>query len=203
MTLDSFSEIILALVCVWIFVQAFKVPNTHAGIGLAALLIGIAAVLGIVKFSSFTEASLIVSGAHKFASLVASVAAFPILAYSLANPSQPFAMRLAGAWWLTFICGGFGVAIVVLGFKPWAQIVPALCALWIGYTVLFTAQGRSTKRILGFVALLLSFAATLLIKPEMQLLGFLSKTQLLHYFLAIALFLLTQERLKQKTGNIV
>lgn len=194
MTLDSFSELVLAMVCAWIIWRSLKAPQSFAGIGLAAALIGFAALLGLVKFSSFSEASEVVSGPHRFASLVAAVGAFPILAYSLAQPASPIAMRLAGAWRMTFVLAGFSVAIVALGFKLWGQIVPAVCALWIGYTVLFTTKKRSLLLVLGWLSLLASFAVTLLIKPDAIVVGVLSKPQLLHYFLALALILLTYKK---------
>ncbi len=203
MTLDSFSEIILILACAWIAWRTFKQTDAYAGIGLAALIIGFAAFLGMVRFSSFADASALIKGPHQFASIVASVSAFPILAFSLARPKSPIAMRIAGAWWMTFVAAGFGVALVALGFKLWAQTVPAVCALWIGYSVIFTKAGRSLPRILGFLSLLLSFAATLLIKPDILIFGIFSKTQLLHYFLAIALVLLAlRECQSSKSSNL-
>ena len=194
MTLDAFSDLVLFLACGWIVWTAFKTnlktSNTRAGIGLAALLIGFAALLGTIKFSSFSEASALVKGAHQFASLVAGVGAFPILAFSLANPKSPIAQRMVGAWWFTFAVAGFGVALVVLGFKLWGQIVPAVCALWIGYTVLFKPHANRVWLIVGWVSLVASFCATLFIKPDVLVFGVLSKVQLLHYFLALGLALL-------------
>ena len=198
MTWDAFSDVVLFAVCAWIawgaLLQSKQTSPTHAGFhagfGLAAVLIGFAALLGVIKFSSFTDASALVKGAHLFASMLASVAAFPILAFSLANPRSAIATRFAGAWWLTFVLAGFGVAVVVLGFKPWAQIVPAVCALWIGYTAVLQKHPRKIMRLCGWLSLLACFAANLLISPSVLLAGVLSKVQLFHYFFALALWLL-------------
>ena len=195
MTADAFSDLVLFLVCAWLAYANFTQEEEPAGLGLTFVLIGLAAGLGVFRFSSFSGLSELVKGAHQFASLLSAVGAFPIWAFSLAYPESSLAKRLAGAWWLTFVVGGFGIAIWALGLKLWGQAIPALCGLWMVWTVLRGWRGRALWwGVAGLVCLFASFAATLLVPPQVQVMGLLTKTQLLHYLLAAALVLLTKAR---------
>jgi hypothetical protein len=156
------------------------------------VLIGLAAVLGVLRFSTWAPFNEAVRGAHQFASLVAAVGAFPLLAFSLHQPDSPLATRRAGAWWLVFVVAGAGVAAVVLGVKVWARVAPLLSCVWIGHAVLFKRAGaHRALGAAGLACLLAAFAATLLMAtPEQQLLGLFTRVQLLHYLMAVALCLL-------------
>ena len=202
MTADAFSDLVLFLVCAWLAYANFRDEQEPAGFGLTFVLIGLAAGLGILRFSSYPDISDAVKGAHQFASLVAAVGAFPIWAFSLAHPESALARRLAGAWWLTFVVGGFGVGIWTLGFKLWSQLIPALCALWMAWTVLRGWRGQALWwGVAGLACLFSSFAAALLLAPQVPVIGFVTKTQLLHYWLALALVLLNVGRIHIPKGR--
>jgi hypothetical protein len=192
MTADALSDLALALVCAWIAARCLGGARPRAGIGVAAVLIGLAAVLGVLRFSTWAPFNEAVRGAHQFASLVAAVGAFPLLAFSLHQPDSPLATRRAGAWWLVFVVAGAGVAAVVLGVKVWARVAPLLSCVWIGHAVLFKRAGaHRALGAAGLACLLAAFAATLLMAtPEQQLLGLFTRVQLLHYLMAVALCLL-------------
>lgn len=191
MTADAFSDLVLMAVCAVLAWRSLGREQPHAGIGVACVLIGAAALLGVFRFSEWDSINATVKGAHQFASLVAAVGAFPIWALSLAHPLSPITAKLAGAGWVSFVAAGLGVAVVVLGFKPWQQVVPLLCGLWIAHTVMVRWQGaRRWRGVAGVLCLFGSFAAALLIPtPTTQVLGLFNKTQLLHYLLAAALLL--------------
>jgi hypothetical protein len=99
MTADALSDLVLALVCAGIAARCLGGARSRPGIGIAAVLIGLAAVLGVLRFSTWAPFNEAVRGAHQFASLVAAVGGFPLLAFSLHQPDSPLATRLAGAWW--------------------------------------------------------------------------------------------------------
>lgn len=182
MTPDAFSDLVLALVCA---VLAHRCrADGRGGVGVACLLIGIAALLGVLRFSSWEPLATAVGGAHRFASLVAAVAGFPLLAFSLASPGSALARHAAGAWWLAFPIGGFGIAVWLLGFKAWGQLAPLLSVLAIAWVVVGRWQGRGRwTGFLGVACLSGGFAAVFLAPPDV-------KTQVLHYALALGLFVL-------------
>jgi hypothetical protein len=194
MTADALSDLVLALVCAGIAARCLGGARSRPGIGIAAVLIGLAAVLGVLRFSTWAPFNEAVRGAHQFASLVAAVGGFPLLAFSLHQPDSPLATRLAGAWWLVFVVAGAGVAAVVLGVKVWARVAPLLSCIWIGHAVFFKRAGaHRAVGGAGLAFLLAAVAATLLMaRPEQQLLGLFTRVQLLHYLMAVALWLLAR-----------
>ena len=191
LTHDSFSDLVLFAVCACLAIRYLAFPRNMAGIGIACLLIAVAAFLGVIRFSDWSPLNEQTRGPHEFASKIAAVGAFPVLAFSLAFPASPIARRVSGAWWLAFMVGGFGFAVWLLAFKPWGQIAPALSGLWMAVSVVTSYRGTSRwLGIGGLVLLFTSLAVTVLIDSSSPLLGIFSTTQLLHYFLAAGLLLL-------------
>lgn len=191
LTHDSFSDLVLFAVCSCLALRYLAFTRDRAGIGIACLLIAIAAFLGVIRFSDWNPLNKQTRGPHEFASMIAAVGAFPVLAFSLAFPDSPIARRVSGAWWLAFVVGGFGFAVWLLAFKPWGQIAPALSGFWMVASVATAYRGTSRwLGIGGLVLLFTSLAVTVLIDASSLLLGIFSPTQLLHYFLAAGLLLL-------------
>jgi hypothetical protein len=189
MTPDAFSDLVLALTCA---VLAHRCRGDgRGGVAVACLLIGIAALLGMLRFSSWEPLATAVGGAHRFASLVAAVAGFPLLAFSLASPGGALARHAGGAWWLAFAVGGFGVAAWLLGFKVWAQLAPLASVAAIAWAV--QRHGAGGRRWAGFAGVLLLCAGFAIAAGAWPTGGalpaLLSKTQALHYALAGALWL--------------
>lgn len=146
---NAASDLVLALVCGW--VVATKMAR-QPGLGLAALLIGVAAALGVLRFSGLEA----VAGAHRFASLVAACAGFPLLAWAVRWPDDPIAATAAGASRAALLAGGIGVGATVLGLAAWGQGVAAISALVIVVTVL---QRREAAGIAGASALVVALGA--------------------------------------------
>ena len=128
MTPDAFSDLVLALTCAWLARRCLAAGDGRGGVAVACLLIGLAAALGVLRFSSWEPVATAVGGAHRFAALVAAVAGFPLLAFSVASPDSALARHAGGAWWMAFAVGGFGIAAWLLGFKAWAQLAPLASA---------------------------------------------------------------------------
>lgn len=191
MTPDAFSDLVLALTCAWLARRCLAAGDGRGGVGVACLLIGLAALLGVLRFSSWEPLATAVGGAHRFAALVAAVAGFPLLAFSLASPDSALARHAGGAWWMAFAVGGFGVAAWLLGFKAWAQLAPLASAAAIAWAVVRHDQGpRRWARLLGVLLLSAGFAIAAGAWPTGGALpALLSKTQALHYALAGALWL--------------
>ena len=190
MTPDAFSDLVLAVTCFWCVRRASA--RGDGGIVIACLLIGLAATIGVLRFSSWETVAGAVGGAHRFAALVAAVAGFPLLAFSLASPRSALARHAAGAWWLAFVVGGFGIAAWLLGFKAWAQLAPLASGLAIAWAVMRHEDGPG--RWAGLLGVLLLFAGFAIAAGAWPTDGapsaLPSKTQALHYALAAALWLL-------------
>jgi hypothetical protein len=175
MNADAFSDLVLALICGLVF---FRRIRDMPGLAIPALLVGVAACFGVLRFSGVTVAL----GPHRYASLFAACAAFPLLAYALRFPDDPIARRLTAASRFAFLLGGIGVAAVVLGAGKWGDVAAALSAFAILWTMLFACN---SLRLFGALALIAGFGVTLAFAPDAHF-GFLTPVQGLHYLLCVA-----------------
>lgn len=203
MTPDSLSDLVLFGVCAVLLHRNLSSADQSAGWSLTLMLIGMAALVGALRFSTFTTLSEQVKGVHQFLSLFAAVGAFPLWAYTLAYPSSALARRFAGAWWLTFVVGGMGIGIWTLGLKLWGQAVPVLGGLWMTRTV--WKQWRGMSLILGtagLVSLFSSFTVAVVFAGQAHVIGFVTRVQLLHYLLALALLLLFMARPIESSASV-
>jgi hypothetical protein len=176
---NAASDLVLALVCLWVVVTKMA---RHPGLGLAALLIGVAATLGVLRFGGI-EALV---GAHRFASLVSACAGFPLLAWSLRWPADPIAATMKGASRFALLVGGVGVGATVLGLVLWGQAVALLSGLVIAVTAVQRRNGAGTA---GAAALLVAMAAAGVGNAAP-----FNATVVLHLGLALALLLLARSR---------
>jgi hypothetical protein len=180
MNADAVSDLVLLLVC-----AALKWRNLRSrpAIAMAVALIGLAALLGVLRYSG----AAIVWGPHRFFSLLAACAAFPLLAAALRWPDAPLAQRGTAVGRFVLVAGGVGVAMTVSGVALWSQVVPGLSAVLIVATVV---QRRSAMGIAGALLLVGSFVVAATGKPDTLYLDFFNSTQALHYLLAGGLALL-------------
>jgi hypothetical protein len=169
------SDLVLALVCGWLVVTRMA---KHPGLGLAALLIGLAATLGVVRFSGLE----MLAGPHRFASLVSAVAAFPLLAWVLRWPDDPVATSFAGASRVALFAGGIGIAVTVFGNAGWSPGVALASAVLIAVTMV---QRRSLGGMAGAAAMIIGMGAA----AARAMVPF-DATVVLHLGLAAALVLL-------------
>lgn len=181
MNADAVSDLALALVCALVFARRIR---DRPGLAIPALLVGIAACFGVLRFSGVAFAL----GPHRYASLFAACAAFPLLAYALRYPGDAVATRLAAASRLAFVLGGLGVAATVIGAARWGDAAAGLSALVILWTMLFAGD---VLRLAGAIALIAGFAVVLVVSPEARYLGFFTQVQGLHYLLCVAFVALT------------
>ena len=128
MNLDALSDLVLLLVCaaiVWFHLR--QRPALAVGAG----LIGLAACLGVLRYSGWAE----MLGPHRFASLLAACAAFPLLASGLRWPDAPLATRATAVGRFILVVGGVGIAATLAGATFWSQVVPGVSVLVIAWTV--------------------------------------------------------------------
>jgi hypothetical protein len=184
---NAVSDLVLALACAWICLRTLE---RAPGIAVAVLLIGLSAVLGVLRFSG----AGILDGPHRFASLVSAVGAFPLLAYALGWPDDTIATRASASVRFVVLVGAIGVAATVLGVEIWSKVAPATAALVILVNMLrrFSALG-----LMGALLLAASFAVAAVGTPDTVYFGLLNRVQLLHYLLAAALLALTWTPLRQ------
>ena len=180
MNADASSDLVLLLVCASI---AWRSMQARPAVAVATALIGAAALLGVLRYSGVP----LVWGPHRFASLLAACAAFPLLAAGLRWPDAPLATRYAAVGRFVVVWGGVGVALTVLGVNLWRDVVPGLSAVLIVWTVV---QQRSASGIVGALLLVGSFVVAATGKPDTLYLNFFNSTQALHYLLAAGLLAL-------------
>ena len=180
MNADALSDLVLLLVCgtiVWFH------RRERPALAVAAGLIGLAACLGVFRYSGWAE----MLGPHRFASLLAACAAFPLLAAGLRWPDAPLATRATAVGRFVLIVGGVGIALTLSNVALWRDVVPGVSALVIAWTVV---QQRNAWGMAGTLALLASFAVAATGKADSNYLGLFNNVQLMHYSLALALALL-------------
>lgn len=177
---DAFSDLVLLLVCAG---MAWRNRGTRPAVAVALALIGFAAFLGVLRFSGVP----LVLGPHRFASLLAACAAFPLLASALRWPDAPLATRPTAVGRFVLVWGGVGVALTLSGLGLWSQVVPGVSALLIAWTVV---QRRDNWGRAGALLLVGSFVVAATGKPDTVYLGLFNSTQALHYLLAGGLGLL-------------
>ena len=180
MNADALSDAILAAVCIYI---AVRYGRELPGLALAVGLIALAAMVGVARFSGWDN----FLGPHRFTSLLAACAAFPLLALVLRWLDAPSATRLTAAGRFALIVGGVGVAATTLGMTLWGMVLPGASAVLITWTML---QRRKWSGLAGAAALLAGFGVAAMGQAADNYLGVFNNIQFLHYSLAVALLLL-------------
>ncbi|MBV8666060.1 MAG: hypothetical protein JO269_06190 [Burkholderiaceae bacterium] len=149
---DILSEALLAAVTLGLAARDIK---TRPAIGIGLGLIGLAAILGALNYYGMTAAT----GPHRFVSLLAACAGFPLLVCGVHWPQDAIARRPAAAARFGLVIGAVGVVLVVmLNFAQWSHIVPAVSALLIAVAAL---HSRKPLTIAGSLLLLVCFILSL------------------------------------------
>ncbi len=145
------SDLLLALVCAGVMLTQ---RAARPGVALAAGLIGLAAALGVLRFSGLA----MMTGPNKFASLLSASAAFPLLAFCLRYPASRVALHFGMAVRPVLILVALGVGLTMAGVAQWGAALSLLSALVLLMTL---ALRRNAVATIGALVLLGGMLATL------------------------------------------
>ena len=185
----AYTDGVLALVCLWLLTRA-KLP---LGVRIAAGTLGIAAVLGVLRFSGLYP----IPQWHQFVSMLGACAAFPLLAVAVLWPDAAVARQSKFAAIFFVILAVLGV--VAVGVAQKRVVVDALTVISVVAMVISLARGRHWPTAITtafMLAGLLLFAAKATVVPA------LVPGDLLHIGMAIGLLGLGVSGLWQDTQHI-
>lgn len=181
MNADAVSDLLLAITCVALAVNYWR---TQPGFAQAAAIVGLAASFGVLRFSGL-EAAI---GPHRFFSLFAACAAFPLLAVAVCWPGDQIAKRPAAAARFVLLAGAIGLSVSLGGFVWWQQALPVLAVFGMLCAVCLSPD---PSRIAGVLALAGSLAMAALGQPSIADLGPFTTLQLMHCLMAVGLLFLS------------
>ena len=170
----AYTDGVLALVCLWLLSRA----SLPLGARIAAGTLGIAAVLGVLRFSGLYP----IPQWHQFVSMLGACAAFPLLAVAVLWPDAAVARQLKFAAIFFIILAVIGVLAVGVAQKR--VVVDALTVISVVAMVISLARGGRWPTALTtalMLAGLLLFAAKATVVPA------LVPGDLLHIGMAIGL----------------
>ena len=170
----AYTDGVLALVCLWLLSRA----SLPLGARIAAGTLGIAAVLGVLRFSGLYP----IPQWHQFVSMLGACAAFPLLAVAVLWPDAAVARQLKFAAIFFIILAVIGVLAVGVAQKR--VVVDALTVISVVAMMISLARGGRWPTALTtalMLAGLLLFAAKATVVPA------LVPGDLLHIGMAIGL----------------
>jgi len=185
----AYTDGLLALVCLWLLSRA----SLPLGARIAAGTLGIAAVLGVLRFSGLYP----IPQWHQFVSMLGACAAFPLLAVAVLWPDAAVARQLKFAAIFFIILAVIGVLAVGVAQKR--VVVDALTVISVVAMVISLERGGRWPTALTtalMLAGLLLFAAKATVVPA------LVPGDLLHIGMAIGLFGLGVSGLWKDTSHI-
>lgn len=174
---NAASEVLLAGVALS---MAWRLDRARPGIAIGVGLIGLAALLGALRYAGLG----IARAPHDFASLAAASAGLPLLAASLQWPRTACAARPAGA--AAFAVAATALGMVMVGVLPprwWWQAVPAAAVLLMCAATLKRGNAAQVAAALLLAAAFVSNAAGWTLAP-------LNGLQQLHVLMSMSLLLL-------------
>ena len=177
---DALSDLVLALVCLGC---AIRLMSMRPALAVGAFVIGLAATAGVLRFSGI-ELAL---GPHRFLSLLAACAGFPLLAFAVRWPDDPIARHITAAGRFVLIAGAIGVVLTVADVTVWRDLIPALSVVAITLTAL---KQRHAPLLMASASLIAALVMASMGKPGAVTIGPLSHVQWLHYLMAIGLLCL-------------
>ena len=185
----AYTDGVLALVCLWLLSRA----SLPLGARIAAGTLGIAAVLGVLRFSGLYP----IPQWHQFVSMLGACAAFPLLAVAVLWPDAAVARQLKFAAIFFIILAVIGVLAVGVAQKR--VVVDALTVISVVAMMISLARGGRWPTAISttlMLAGLLLFAAKATVVPA------LVPGDLLHIGMAIGLFGLGVSGLWKDTSHI-
>jgi hypothetical protein len=144
----AFLDGVLALTALGL---AWRFGRNWPGFGLGAVLLGLAAVLGTLRFSGL----LPLPALHQFASLLGAAVGLPLIATTVADAQGGVAKQARYAWVMAVILAVLAIVIVVVAsFKIW----PTLMAVGSVVALVWAAAHQRSLGLAGVaVALALGF----------------------------------------------
>jgi hypothetical protein len=119
----AFFDGLLAATALWIAVSK---RGTRPALALASMLLGMAALLGSLRFSGL----LALPEWHQFFSMLGASAALPLLALSVVAPASVITLQRRYAWIFAVAASVASILIVlVVQFKVWASLLAVVSAL--------------------------------------------------------------------------
>ena len=170
----AYTDGLLALVCLWLLSR----DGVPLGVRIATATLGIAAVLGVLRFSGLYP----IPQWHQFVSMLGACAAFPLLAMSVLWPNAAVARQLKFA--AIFFIGMAALGLLAVGVAQKRVVVDALTVISVVAMLFSLARGGRWPTALTtalMLAGLLLFAAKAAVVPA------LVPGDLLHIGMAIGL----------------
>ena len=170
----AYTDGLLALVCLWLLSR----DGVPLGVRIATATLGIAAVLGVLRFSGLYP----IPQWHQFVSMLGACAAFPLLAVSVLWPNAAVARQLKFA--AIFFIGMAALGLLAVGVAQKRVVVDALTVISVVAMLVSLARGGRWPTALTtalMLAGLLLFAAKAAVVPA------LVPGDLLHIGMAIGL----------------
>lgn len=178
---DALSDLVLLLVALPIAIRQMR---ARPALAIGALLIALAAGWGVLRFNA-VEMAL---GPHRFFSLLAACAGYPLLALAVRWPDDPIAQRITAAGRFVLIAGGIGVVLTLAHVELWRQLLPVLSVLAITLTAI---KRRAPLLIIGALTLIASMTVAVMGAAGPLTIGPMSHIQWLHYLMALGLICLS------------
>jgi len=156
----AYTDGVLALICIWLLSRA----SLPLGVRIAAGTLGIAAVLGVLRFSGLYP----IPQWHQFVSMLGACAAFPLLAVAVLWPDAAVARQLKFA--AIFFIGMAVFGVLAVGVAQKRVVVDALTVISVVAILVSLARGGRWPTALTtalMLAGLLLFAAKATVMPAL------------------------------------
>ncbi len=185
----AYTDGILALICLWLLTRA----SLPIGVRIAAGTLGLAAVLGVLRFSGLYP----IPQWHQFVSMLGACAAFPLLAVAVLWPDAAATRQLKFA--SIFFIGMAVLGVLAVGVAQKRVLVDALTVISVVAMLISLARGGRWSTTLTTALML---AGLLLFASKATVLPGLVPGDLLHIGMAIGLFGLGASSLWQDAANL-
>jgi hypothetical protein len=185
----AYTDGILALICLWLLTRA----SLPIGVRIAAGTLGLAAVLGVLRFSGLYP----IPQWHQFVSMLGACAAFPLLALAVLWPDAAATRQLKFA--SIFFIGMAVLGVLAVGVAQKRVLVDALTVISVVAMLISLARGGRWSTTLTTALML---AGLLLFASKATVVPGLVPGDLLHIGMAIGLFGLGASSLWQDTANL-
>jgi len=185
----AYTDGLLALVCLWLLSRA----GLPLGVRIAAGTLGLAAVLGVLRFSGLYP----IPQWHQFASMLGACAAFPLLAVAVLWSDSAVARQPKFA--ALFFIGMAVVGVLAVGVAQKRVLVDALTVISVVAMVISLARGGRWPTTLTTVLML---AGMLLFAAKASVVPALVPGDLLHIGTAIGLLGLGASGLWQDASSM-